>query len=503
MKTVLKKVLIANRGEIACRILRTCHDMGIRTVAVYSDIDRSTMQVSMADEAYALGGTAPAESYLRQDKILDIAVRSGADGIHPGYGFLSENPDFAELVVAAGKTFIGPTGVSIRRLGDKTAARKLALTVGVPTVPGTLEPLQSESEAADQAREIGYPVLLKAAAGGGGKGMRVVATASDLSSAFRSAGHEAQGAFGDDRIYIEKYVSRPRHVEIQILADGHGHVVHLGERECSIQRRHQKLIEESPSTIVDDEMRAAMGEAAVKLAKAGGYTNAGTIEFIVDADRKFYFLEVNTRLQVEHPVTEMTTGIDLVREQILVAQGESLHFSQEDIHPRGHAIECRICAEDPANDFLPSTGKLLAVDPPSGPFIRVENSVRAGDEVSVFYDPLVAKVVAWGEDRPQAIERMLRALDEFVIAGIQTTIPFCRFVLRDQEFGAGRFDTHFVSERFRARDLGVIGSTTAEAAAIAAAFMKSQTAAWMGEGTFDPGATNGTAWLRQKRDFLR
>ncbi|MBM2846480.1 MAG: acetyl-CoA carboxylase biotin carboxylase subunit, partial [Bacteroidetes bacterium] len=341
-----------------------------------------------------------------------------------------------------------------------------------------------------------------AAAGGGGKGMRIVMDAAGLPSAYQAAQSEARGAFGDDRVYLEKYVLHPRHVEIQVIADRHGHAVYLGERECSIQRRHQKVIEETPSVIVSPEMRVAMGTAAVRLAVDGGYTNAGTVEFIVNADRDFYFLEMNTRLQVEHPITEMVTGIDLVREQIRVAQGEELSFRQEDVRPRGHAIECRICAEDPANNFFPSTGRLHIVEPPSGPFIRVENGVRSGDEVSMFYDPLLAKVVTWGEDRQQAVERMLRALDEFVIAGIHTTIPFCRFVLTDPEFIAGRFDTHFVADRYRAELLDPLSDGDLEAAAVAAAFMRNDHCPGTSSRTVMETPTT-TPWMLQKRDFLR
>lgn len=457
----------------------------------------------MAHEFIALGGSTPAESYLRQDKILAAVKRAGADAVHPGYGFLSENPDFADAVVSAGVIFIGPSGGSIRRMGDKTAARQLAISVGVQTVPGTLEPIQSEQEADERSREIGYPVLLKAAAGGGGKGMRVVREPSALAGSLRSARHEAKAAFGDDRVYVEKYVQSPRHVEVQILADTHGHVVSLGERECSIQRRHQKVMEETPSTIVDSAMRRAMGEAAIMLAKAGGYSNAGTVEFIVDADKRFYFLEMNTRLQVEHPVTEMVTGIDLVREQILVSQGIPLRLRQDEIRPRGHAIECRVCAEDPANDFLPSTGRLVAVNVPSGPFIRAENGVQAGDEVSVFYDPLLAKIVAWGEDRVQAIERMRRALSECEIAGVQTTIPFCRFVLQDSEFLAGRFDTHFVADRFRPESLQQAAAGLSIPAAVAAAYLSRRSKESTSASADHRDMNGATSWMKLKTTFHR
>ncbi len=498
--STIRKILVANRGEIACRIIRTCRDMGIRSVAVFSDVDKTSRHVSLADESVPLGGSTPGESYLRQEKILHAVKLSRADAVHPGYGFLSENPDFADAVVASGVIFIGPTGDSIRRMGNKTAARHLATSVGVPTVPGTLEPLKSDDEAVECAATIGYPILLKAAAGGGGKGMRIVRQPSDLSAALRSARHEASVAFGDDRVYVEKYVQNPRHVEIQILADVQGHVISLGERECSIQRRHQKVIEESPSTIVDGNMRKAMGDAAVQLAKAGGYSNAGTVEFIVDADKKFYFLEMNTRLQVEHPVTEMVTGIDLVREQILISQGTPLRFQQDQITTQGHAIECRVCSEDPANDFLPSTGRILAVDMPSGPFIRVENGIQAGDVVSVYYDPLLAKLVAWGKDRNQAVERMERALTECAIAGVQTTIPFCRLVLRDPEFLAGRFDTHFVAERFHPRVLEAAAEELSIPAAVAATYLATRMSRRGVEPDDQQGTHGASLWMKQKTD---
>ncbi|MCU0452115.1 MAG: acetyl-CoA carboxylase biotin carboxylase subunit [Bacteroidetes bacterium] len=465
----IHSLLVANRGEIACRVIRTCRDMGIESVAVCSDVDRASRHVQMADRVVALGGATPAESYLRQEKIIEAARHAGVDAIHPGYGFLSENPSFAQAVTEADLTFIGPSAEAIRAMGDKTAARKRAQAAGVPTVPGTIEPLLSDDEARTIAEHIGYPVLLKAAAGGGGKGMRIVNGPDALTSALRGARSEAKSAFGDDRIYVEKYVQRPRHIEMQIISDGHGNVVFLGERECSIQRRHQKVMEETPSPIVTADMRAAMGEAAVALVKSAGYVNAGTIEFIVDADRRFYFLEMNTRLQVEHPVTEMVTGLDLVREQIRVAEGRPLSFGQDQVVRRGHAIECRICAEDPANNFFPSTGRLRIVEWPSGPFIRVDSGVQAGDEVSVFYDPLLAKVIAWGADRSEAIERMDRALGELVIAGVRTTAPFCRSVLRDEQFVAGEFDTHFVADRFRPADLDRLQESEVLAAAVAVA----------------------------------
>ncbi len=445
----MKKVLIANRGEIACRIIRGCRDAGLRTVAVFSDHDRSAQHVALADEAYALGGNAPSESYLRGEEIVRIAKLAGADAVHPGYGFLAENSSFARAVEDAGLVFIGPPADAIERLGDKTAARRIAGEQGVPTVPGTLEPIRDIAEAARVGARVGYPILLKAAAGGGGKGMRIVASEQELESSLRSARSEARNAFGDDRVYIEKYVTSPRHIEIQVLADGHGNAIYLGERECSIQRRHQKVIEESPSPAVGPEMRKAMGEAAVRLISAAGYRNAGTVEFIVDAEENFYFLEVNTRLQVEHPVTEMVTGIDLVEQQLRVAQGEKLSISQDDIRPEGWAIECRICAEDPANSFFPSSGALLEYSLPSGPFVRVENGFRKGDRIPVYYDSLLAKIITWGPERSTAIARMRRALGECIIRGVDTNLEFCSFVLTHEVFLSGAFNTGFIEKYFK------------------------------------------------------
>ncbi len=475
--------------------------MGIVTVAVYSDVDRNALHVQSADRAVSLGGATPAESYLRQEKIIDAAKRSGADAIHPGYGFLSENPSFAQAVVDAGLIFIGPSAEAIRAMGDKTAARQRAQAAGVPTVPGTIEPLRDEREALDVATSVGFPVLLKAAAGGGGKGMRVVAEPAALASALRSARSEAMSAFGDDRVYVEKYVERPRHIEMQIIADAHGNAIYLGERECSIQRRHQKVIEETPSPIMTAAMRMAMGEAAVALVRAAGYVNAGTIEFIVDAENRFYFLEMNTRLQVEHPVTELVTGLDLVREQIRVAEGRTLSFRQEEVIRRGHAIECRICAEDPANNFFPSTGRLQTVRWPSGPFVRVDSGVQAGDDISVFYDPLLAKVIVWGSDRSQAIERMIRALEELVVAGVRTTAPFCRSVLHDEQFVGGKFDTHFVADRFRPEAMDELKDGEEIAAAVAVALHRAH-GRNRSDRSMDP-KTTGTGWTDQRKQLHR
>lgn len=443
----IRKLLIANRGEIALRVIRACRELGIQSVAVFSDVDRNALHVLAADEAYALGGLAPRESYLNQQKLVEIARTSSADAIHPGYGFLAENPDFAELVHKSGLLFVGPSASAIRMMGDKTQARKVAKRLGIPTVSGTLEPVKDAAEGLKEAEPLGFPLVLKAAAGGGGKGMRVVHSASDFESAFRTAQSEAKTAFGDDRVYIEKYLDAPRHIEMQILSDSHGNVVYLRERECSIQRRHQKVIEESPSVAVSQELRQKLGEAAVKLAKASEYSNAGTMEFLVDAKGQYYFLEMNTRLQVEHPVTEEITGIDLVRQQILIAMGATLPFRQEDIRHNGHAIECRVCAEDPENGFMPSTGVLTRYDTPQGK-IRVENGFRAGDEISVYYDSLLAKVIAWGGSRKEAIAAMQRGLGEFRIEGVKSTIPFCEYVLNHKQFVEGTFDTSFIDKHF-------------------------------------------------------
>ncbi|NUM82376.1 acetyl-CoA carboxylase biotin carboxylase subunit [bacterium] len=447
-KRTIKKILIANRGEIALRIIRACREMGITTVAVYSEADRTAAHVRLADEAYCVGEAPSSKSYLVMENILNAAKQSKADAIHPGYGFLSENEDFAQLVNDNGIIFIGPSPEAMAKMGSKTEARKLAKSAGVPTVPGTEEGIRDKAGAKTIAEKIGFPILIKAAAGGGGKGMRVVERASELNDAIDRAQGEARSAFGDDTVYIEKYVTKPRHIEIQILADEHGNVVYLGERECSIQRRHQKVVEEAPSAIVSPELRKKMGESAVKLAKACNYANAGTLEFLVDADLNYYFLEMNTRLQVEHPVTEMVTGIDIVKQQILVASGETLPFKQEDIRISGHAIECRIYAEDVENNFAPSIGKIEHLEPSLGPGIREDSGIFEGDSVQIYYDPMISKLVAWGNDRAQAIDRMRRALREYAVVGVETTIPFCLFVMENDKFIQADFDTSFVAQEF-------------------------------------------------------
>lgn len=443
---MFKKLLIANRGEIAVRILRACREMDIPAVVVFSDADRASLHVRLADEAYPIGPAPLKESYLVIEKIMGVARFAGCDALHPGYGILSENPNLARACAESGVSFIGPRPEAIERLGSKTAARQLAQRAGVPTVPGTLDPIERIEDAQETVRKIGLPVVLKAVAGGGGKGMRLIESEQELASAWRDASSEALNSFGDGRMYLEKFLVHPRHVEIQILGDHHGSIVYLGERECSIQRRYQKVIEEAPSPITTPEFRRAMGEAAVRLARAGGYTNAGTLEFLVDAERKFYFLEMNTRLQVEHPVTEMVTSLDLVKLQIRVAAGEPLPFSQSDIELRGHAIECRIYAEDPDNHFFPSPGRILERRVPTGPGIRLDDGVYAGWTVPNEYDPLLGKLIAWGHDRDEAIARMRRALQEYYAAGIKTNVGLFKRILNEPEFLRGEIHTKWLDE---------------------------------------------------------
>ena len=446
----MRKVLVANRGEIAVRLIRALREAGIPNVVVYSDADRAALFVQMADEAEHIGPASSSESYLRIDRILDAAKKHGADAIHPGYGFLSENAEFAAACEGQGITFIGPSSRTIRMMGSKTEARKIAIAAGVPVVPGTAEGVSDPAEARRIVREIGFPVIVKAAAGGGGKGMRRVDKDSDLESALRDAASEAERAFKSSEVYIEKYVVQPRHIEIQILGDQHGHLIHLGERECSVQRRHQKVIEECPSPLmsIDPDLRRRMGEAAVKAARAAGYYNAGTVEFLVDADRNFYFLEMNTRLQVEHPVTELVTGLDLVQWQLRIAAGERLTLRQEDIRWEGAAVECRLYAEDPDNSFFPSPGRISALEVPSGPGIRLDSGVYPGWVVPMDYDPLLAKLCVWADSRDAAIDRMQRALGETRIAGIRTNIAFFRRLLRDEKFRQGDLHTGFIEEFF-------------------------------------------------------
>ena len=466
------KVLIANRGEIAVRVIRACRELGIATVAVYSDADRESLHVMMADHAVRIGPPAAAESYLDAARIVAVARQTGAEAVHPGYGFLAENAAFAEACAAAGLVFIGPPPAAIRAMGDKMAARRVAIGAGVPVVPGTEDPVADDAVAAAVAERVGYPVMIKAALGGGGKGMRLVRAPGELAGALRTARSEAGSAFGDASVYIERYVEEPRHIEVQVLADAHGNVVHLGERECSIQRRHQKLIEESPSPFVTPVMRRRMGEAACRLATAVGYVNAGTVEFLVDANRRFYFLEVNTRLQVEHPVTELVIGRDLVKEQLRIAAGEKLGFGQEDVRQHGWAIECRINAEDPFAGFIPAPGRITGLRTPGGPWVRDDSGVYAGYTIPRFYDTLMAKLIVWGADREAAIARMARALGEYHVAGVRTTIPLLQHVMRDPDFMAGRMSTHFIDRLLRSDRAEAAGSrrTVALIAAALAAY---------------------------------
>jgi acetyl-CoA carboxylase biotin carboxylase subunit len=443
---MFKKILIANRGEIAVRILRACRELGVGAVAVYSDADRASLHVRLADEAYPIGPSPSRESYLVIEKIISVARSAGCDAIHPGYGFLAENPGLARACADAGVTFVGPSPEAMEKLGSKTAARHLAREAGVPTVPGTLDPIEKMDDARIAAGEIGYPVVLKAVAGGGGKGMRRIEREAEFSAAWRDASSEAQNAFGDGCLYLEKYLLRPRHIEIQVLGDLHGHLVHLGERECSVQRRYQKVIEEAPSPEMTPERRRAMGDAAVKLAQAGGYTNAGTVEFLVDADHRFYFLEMNTRLQVEHPVTELVTSLDIVKLQIRIACGEPLPFAQKDVTLRGHAIECRIYAEDPDNKFFPSPGKILDWRPPAGPGIRLDDGVYGGWTVPNEYDPMLGKLIAWGASRAEAIARLQRALLEFYATGIKTNAGLFRRILATPDFQTGDIYTSWLDD---------------------------------------------------------
>ena len=469
---MFKRILIANRGEIAVRVMRACRDLGIESIAVFSEADRAALHVREADYAVAVGPAPARESYLNVEKILEAAKATGADAIHPGYGFFSENAGFARAVAAAGMVFIGPPPEAIERMGDKVEARKLMAAAGVPVAPGSPDTLETEEEVRAIAKKIGFPIMLKAAAGGGGKGMRLVENDKDLGSAVRTVASEAKSSFGDGRFYVEKYLNRPRHIEVQVFADQHGETVHLFERECSIQRRHQKVVEESPSPFITAAMRREMGEVAVRAARAVGYVGAGTIEFLADADRNFYFMEMNTRIQVEHPVTELVTGIDLVKAQIEVAAGLPLSFRQGDLTQRGWAVECRIYAEDPAAGFVPAPGRIETMRLPDGPGVRVDAGVYEGAEVSLFYDPMIAKLVTWGRDRNEAIGRMRRALGEFVVAGALTTnLEFHRWIVEHPRFLAGDFDTNFINQEYRPETAGKRGDDTQLAAVLAAAVM--------------------------------
>ncbi len=509
----INKILVANRGEIAVRVIRACRDLGLESVAVYSEADREALHVRYADSSYPIGPAPAVESYLCIDKILDVAAESGADAIHPGYGFLAENPEFARRCNDAGFIFIGPSPECMALVGDKAAARKAAIAAGVPVVPGSPEPVDDAAAALAISRELGFPVMLKAAAGGGGKGMRKVDHEEDLESLFRAASSEAASAFGDGRVYVEKAIETPRHIEIQILADTHGNLIHLAERECTLQRRHQKVLEEAPSPVVDDALRAEMGAAALAVAEASGYSNAGTVEFIVDKQMNYFFIEVNARLQVEHPVTEVLTGVDLVAEQVAIAEGKHLTLRQEEIlfNLRGHAIECRIYAEDPDRNFAPSPGIVEALRIPGGPGVRDDSCLFKGYEVPIHYDPIVGKLIAWGADRPAAIRRMRRALEEYKVVGIATTIPLFLRVLADPDFIAGEFDTGFLdrllSRGGKAQEKGQIAAgqladmphtqdEIAEVARLAAAlhvYLREE------ERAFQQAPAAGSAWKRAGR----
>jgi len=492
---MFKKILIANRGEIAVRVIRACRELGVLSVAVYSDVDRASLHVRKADEAYHIGKANATESYLNIEKIVDTATRCGAEAIHPGYGFLSENAKFAQACADAGIKFIGPSPASIDLMGSKTRARREMQRAGIPLVPGTSAGVESYEQAQQTARQIGYPVMLKAAAGGGGKGMRLVHSPEELKPALESAQSEAGGAFGDSEVYLEKAIINPRHIEMQILADEHGNVVYLGERECSLQRRHQKVLEEAPSPIVGAEMRKKMGDVAVRVATAAGYSNAGTIEFLVDENKNFYFLEMNTRLQVEHPVTELITGLDLVHLQIRIASREKLPFQQEEIRIRGHAIECRIYAEDPDNHFFPSPGKITLLLSPSGPGIRRDSGMYEGWTVPLEYDPMLAKLIGYGTDRQQAVGRLLRALNEYFVGGIKTNISLFRRILSDPDFQAGKLDTGFL-DRLLAWETPVSADGNSEIAAVAAGIFavldSAPNSSQVSTGTLSP-SSNGMA----------
>lgn len=474
----MQKILVANRGEIALRIMRSAREMGIKTVAIFSEADRNALFVRYADEAVCVGPPPSAQSYLQGDKIIAVCKELGVDGIHPGYGFLSENADFARKVRNAGITFIGPSPESMEMMGDKLSAKATAKKYKVPMIPGSEGAIKDVNEAIKVAKEVGFPLLIKASAGGGGKGMRLVEKEEEIEEQMRLAVSEAISAFGDGAVFIERYATGPRHIEIQLLADNHGNCVYLFERECSIQRRHQKLIEEAPSSVLSPELREKMGKCAVDVAKACNYSGAGTVEFLVDAQLNFYFLEMNTRLQVEHPVSEMITGLDLVKEQIKVARNEKLPMTQEDLKINGHAIEVRVCAEDPANNFLPDIGKLVVYQSPAGPGVRVDDGFEEGMDIPIYYDPMISKLIVHGKDRTEAIEKMIRAIGDYKIVGVETTLDFCKFVLKHEAFVSGRFDTGFIKDHYTPALLEASNDEYAEIAALATGllFQKSSAA---------------------------
>ncbi|MBM3293019.1 MAG: acetyl-CoA carboxylase biotin carboxylase subunit [Candidatus Aminicenantes bacterium] len=492
---MFKKILIANRGEIAVRVVKACREMGIHSVAVYSEADRASLHVRLADEAVPIGPPPAAESYLDMEKIVRAARRTGAEAIHPGYGFLAENAAFARVCAEAGLVFIGPTAAALELVGDKVRARQTMEKAGIPIIPGMKSAAASPAEFEKAARMLGYPVIVKASAGGGGKGMRIVEGEKDLRPALEAGMREAKSAFGDESVFLEKYIENPRHVEIQVLSDTLGRTIHLCERECSIQRRHQKIVEETPSTALDPPLRALMGETARRAMEAAGYINAGTVEFLLDRNRNFYFLEVNARLQVEHPVTELVTGVDLVRQQILVAAGERLEIEQEDVRQRGHALECRIYAEDPERNFLPSPGKIRVLREPGGPGVRFDSGIFEGWEVPIYYDPILAKLVVWAENRERACRRMAAALDETVILGIKTPLAFLRDVVTHEAFLAGRTDTGFLARHFEAWTARPADEPGLRLALAAAAYAETRAAARPDRGKAgQPAVEAATPW---------
>ncbi len=494
----MKKILIANRGEIALRIMRSAREMGIKTVAVYSEADRNALHVRYADEAVCIGPAPSNQSYLVFEKIIGACKQTGAEAIHPGYGFLSENAAFAREVKKSGLILIGPSPEAMEIMGNKLSAKAAALKYNIPMVPGTEEAITDVQEAKKRAEEVGFPILIKAAAGGGGKGMRIVESANDFEEQMKLAVSEATSAFGDGSVFIERYVSSPRHIEIQVLGDMHGNIVHLFERECSVQRRHQKVVEEAPSAVLTPEIRAAMGKCAVDVARSCNYVGAGTVEFILDEKLNFYFLEMNTRLQVEHPVTEMITGLDLVKEQIKIARGEKLSFKQEDLEIKGHAVELRVYAEDPANNFLPDIGTLKTYRLPQGPGVRVDDGFEEGMEIPIYYDPMIAKLITYGKNREEAIERMVRAIDEYQITGIETTLPFGKFVMQHEAFTSGKFDTHFVKKYFQPEKLHQENKAEAMIAALVAAQLMQQKPSTI---THQGSAASAAAWKKNRTQF--
>ncbi len=498
----MKKIVVANRGEIALRVMKSAREMGILTVAVYSEADRHSPHVRYADEAVCIGPASSHDSYLRGDKIVEVALQLGAEGIHPGYGFLSENAAFARMVEEAGLTFIGPTPEAIEIMGNKLAAKEAAKRFDIPMVPGSEGAITDINEAKSLAETIGYPILIKASAGGGGKGMRVVTAFDELEEQMQRAQSEALNAFGDGSVFIERFVGSPKHIEVQVLGDNYGNIVYLFERECSVQRRHQKVLEEAPSSCLDEKKRKAIGEAAVKVARSCAYIGAGTVEFLVDEELNFYFLEMNTRLQVEHPVTEMITGIDLVKEQIKIARGEALSFMQDDLQMRGHAIELRIYAEDPTNNFLPDIGCLEQYIKPEGPGVRVDDGYEEGMDIPIYYDPMLAKLIAYGSDRTEAIERLLRAIDDYKIVGVKSTLAFGKFVLHHPDFVSGRFDTNFVPKHFKPEYLLHENAEEMEIAALVAAHLFSNISAEKQKTTSahsNGNSGNGTSnWVKKR-----